>query len=177
MSVILHGSGLPREAPPLWGKLLPGPHAVGFRSLWELDYGRTYNTRFDDNTSYAPGKAPRPILINTWYPAQGADGRRPIRQRDYLVIQTDDPRLAKFATKLREYEEAVICQYILGRPVAELTDQERGILDQYLDTPTACLRDAPPAALVEPARHVVGYGVTSANVDIAAGHLASESKR
>jgi hypothetical protein len=147
MSVIVHGSGLPQEAPPLWGKLSPGPYAVGFRSLWELDHGRTYNTMFDDGTSYALGKAPRPILINTWYPAQeaGAGDGRPMRHRDYLAIQTDDPRLAKFATKLREYEEAVICRYILGRPVAELTDQERGILDQYLDTPTACLRDAPPA--------------------------------
>jgi hypothetical protein len=86
VSAIPHGSELPREAPPLWGALPPGPHAVGFRSLWELDYGRAYNTRFDDNTSYAPGKAPRPILINTWYPARAADGRRPMRHRDYLPI-------------------------------------------------------------------------------------------
>jgi hypothetical protein len=145
MSASLHGSGPPRDAPPLWGLLAPGPHAVGFRSLWELDYGRTYNTRFDDNTSYASGKAPRPILINTWYPAQEAGGRRPIRHRDYLAIQTDDARLAKFANKLAEYEEVVICREVMGRPAAELTDRERGLLDQYLDTPTACLRDAPPA--------------------------------
>jgi hypothetical protein len=125
--------------------LSPGPHAVGFRSLWELDYGRTYNTRFDDSTFYASVKAPRPVLINTWYPARGADGRLPLRHRDYLAIQTEEPGLAKFATKLKEYEESVICRYVMGRPAAELTDRERGLLDQYLDTPTACLREASPA--------------------------------
>jgi hypothetical protein len=161
MSASPHGSGPPRDAPPLWGKLAPGPHAVGFRSLWELDYGRTYNTRFDDDTSYSPGKAPRPILINTWYPAQGAGDLRPIRHRDYLAIGTADPRLARLAHKLAEYEEAVICRYVTGRPAAELTDRERGLLDQYLDTPTACFRGAPPADGIFPLLLYHGGGGSS----------------
>src|SRR5262245_17798772 len=75
------------QAPPLWGQLPPGPHAVGFKTSWQLDDSRRYNTTFDDKTTYAPGKAPRPILINLWYPAvQVADAKR-MPHRDYLDIR------------------------------------------------------------------------------------------
>ena len=56
------------ENPPLWGELCPGPHAVGFKSTWGRDYSRRYNTTFDDKTTYASDKAPRPVLVNIWYP-------------------------------------------------------------------------------------------------------------
>jgi hypothetical protein len=131
--------------PPLWGKLSPGPYAVGFRSCWELDYTRTYNTVFDDKTTYAPGKAPRPILINTWYPAQRTANLVPMRHRDYLAIETADARLAKFAVKLVDYERNVISRYVMGKPLAELTDSLRELFEEYLDTPTPSFRGATPA--------------------------------
>ena len=71
-----------------------------------MDYSRKYNTVFDDKTTYAPGKAPRPILINMWYPAEGSDDFKPMPHRDYLAIQTEDPRLARFASKLIEFERS-----------------------------------------------------------------------
>src|SRR5262249_24781073 len=55
-----HANG---QSPPLWGKLSPGSHAVGFRTVWQLDYSRRYNMTFGNATTYATGKAPRPILI------------------------------------------------------------------------------------------------------------------
>jgi hypothetical protein len=57
------------QAPALWGKLPPGSHVVGYKSSWQLDYSRRYHMTFDDKTTYAPGKAPRPLLVNVWYPA------------------------------------------------------------------------------------------------------------
>jgi hypothetical protein len=36
--------------PPLWGRLTLGPHAVGFRSTWELDPSRAYAMTFEDKT-------------------------------------------------------------------------------------------------------------------------------
>jgi dienelactone hydrolase len=131
-------------APPFWGKLAPGPHAVGFRSVWELDYSRAYKMVFDDKTVYGSVKSPRPILINIWYPAVRTDSPKPMPHRDYLAIQTTDPRLAKFAAKLLEYELAFICKFLMRKTGAELTDQERRLLDQFWDTPTASFRDAPP---------------------------------
>src|SRR5690348_15553894 len=43
---------------PLWRQLEPGAYGCGFRSVWQFDYGRTYNTVFDDKTQYAEGKSP-----------------------------------------------------------------------------------------------------------------------
>src|SRR5262245_58214627 len=91
------------QSPPLWGTLPPGPHAVGFRSAWQLDYSRRYNITFDDKTTYAPGKAPRPILVNLWYPATVADDARRMPHRDYPNVRSDDPLLARFSVKLAEY--------------------------------------------------------------------------
>src|SRR5882757_7153190 len=92
------------KAPPLWGKLLTGPHAVGFRSTWRADPSRAYNMTFDDKTTYAPGKAPRPILINLWYPALAGTGRGPMAHGDYLSIGSDDPGFSRFAVKLTQFE-------------------------------------------------------------------------
>lgn len=133
------------QSPPLWDKLPPGPHAVGFKTSWQLDYSRRYNTTFDDKTAYAAGKAPRPILVNVWYPAGKDAGAKKMPHRDYLDIRSRDPLLAKFSTKLAEYERAVITTEVIGKPAAELTDRERALLDEFLDTPTACVRDAAPA--------------------------------
>jgi hypothetical protein len=64
--------------------------------------------------------------------------------RDYLEIQSADPLLAKFSTKLAEYNRATIAKEVMGKPAKELTDREKLLLDQFLDTPTACVRNAPP---------------------------------
>jgi hypothetical protein len=39
------------QPPPLWGKLSPGSYGVGFRTVWQLDYSRRYNTTFADSTT------------------------------------------------------------------------------------------------------------------------------
>src|SRR3954462_5160714 len=98
------------ETPPLWGKLPPGPHAIGFKSSWHLDYSRQYNTTFDDGTAYAAGKAPRPILLNQWYPAESSADAKRMPHRDYLNIRSDDPHLAKYALKLSEYVHGIIAK-------------------------------------------------------------------
>jgi predicted dienelactone hydrolase len=133
------------QAPPLWDKLPPGPYVVGFKTSWQLDFSRRYNMTFDDKTTYAPGKAPRPILVNVWYPAKATAASKPMPHRGYLEIQSSDPQLAKFATKLAEYDRAIIAKETLGKPAKELTDREILLLEQFLDTATACTRNAPPA--------------------------------
>jgi hypothetical protein len=133
------------QASPLWDKLPPGPYAVGYKSSWQLDNSRRYNITFDDKTRYAPGKAARPILINTWFPADKADDARPMPHRGYLEIQAANAPLAKFSTKLMEFNRAVIAREVMQKPPKELSDREKRLLDEFLDTPTACIRDARPA--------------------------------
>src|SRR5262245_49471613 len=38
--VLASASDVRAQSPPLWDKLSPGPHAVGFKSTWQLDYSR-----------------------------------------------------------------------------------------------------------------------------------------
>lgn len=133
------------QSPQLWGKLAPGRYPVGFRSEWQFDHSRRYNTTFDDKTKYADGPAPRPILMNIWYPAANAGDARRMPHRDYLEIRSDDPPLAKFAAKLADYNRGVIAQEVMQKPAKDLTDREKQLLDQFLDTPTACVRNAPAA--------------------------------
>jgi dienelactone hydrolase len=161
-------------SPPFWGQLAPGPHAVGFRSVWELDYSRAYKMIFDDKTFYGAAKSPRPILINIWYPAVSSDSAKPMPHRDYLAVQTADPRLTKFAARLVEYERAVICKFLMRRCVAELTEQERRLLDQFWDTPTASFRNAPPKDGTFPlVIYHQGYGSTFEDNAVLCEFLAS----
>ncbi len=106
------GHGPARHArgagPPGWGTLTPGPFTVGFKSSWRLDSSRAYNRVFDDKTTYASGKSPRPILINMWYPALPAKNLEPMPHRGYLDIRSSEPQFSKFADELIEYEQDVV---------------------------------------------------------------------
>ena len=70
--VLLALSALPAAAqdPLLWGGLKPGPHAVGYRSLYRLDHTRQYDPEFVTDPARAPAHKPRPISIAVWYPAR-----------------------------------------------------------------------------------------------------------
>jgi hypothetical protein len=52
------------------------PHAAGFRSSWTLDWGRRYRTAFDGGATYGRESAPRPVLVELWYP-RGTSGPAP----------------------------------------------------------------------------------------------------
>jgi hypothetical protein len=120
---------------PLWGSLIPGSYGVGFKSLWQLDYSRRYNMTFDDKSSYASTKAPRPILINIWYPAKTSGSAKPMPHSDYLRIQSTDPKLKAFANKLTEYDHGAIAKELFQKPFKELNDQQKKVLQLFLDTP------------------------------------------
>ena len=132
------------EAPPLWGGLEPGPYAVGFRTAWELDSSRTYNMKFADKTMYADVKAPRPILINIWYPAERPADARMMLHGGYFEITSGDPRLGKFAATLADYERRVVRKELLGTSADAVGEREKRLLDRLWGTPTACIRNARP---------------------------------
>ena len=72
--LLLTSAATATEPPAAFGGLEPVRYAVGFRSEWGFDHGRTYDTTFKDGSRYAAdGKAPRPVLINLWYPAAADD--------------------------------------------------------------------------------------------------------
>jgi hypothetical protein len=133
-----------QQSPSLWGDLRPGPYSVGFCSKWQRDFSRRYHIVYDDRTSYATGTAPRPILVNTWYPPKVEPRSTPMRHRDYLAIGSDDPQLARFAAHLVEYERVTACKELMGKPPGERSEGERQALDRFWNMPIACHREAPP---------------------------------
>ena len=94
-ALLLAGSAAAQD---LWGDLEPGPHSVGFRSAWAFDPARTYDTTFSDGARYSvERRAPRPILMNVWYPAAPAVELDRMLHGGYLEILSDDPRLGQLA--------------------------------------------------------------------------------
>ncbi len=126
--------------------LTPGPFAVGFRSTWAFDEGRTYRTAYDDGRTYGAEKAARPVLVLLWYPAEAAPGEPTfLPHGNYFSIGSEDPRLGAYAEALRAYAHDVLVQEVFGKAEAELDDEEHAELELLLETPTLCREGAEPA--------------------------------
>lgn len=159
----------------LWGELQPGPFDVGFRSHWELDATRDYDTRFADGSRYATsGRAPRPILVNAWYPADAQDGARRMPHRGYLEIPAADERLERLSRELATYEGNVIAEWTLGKLPSAFDEADTEAFEQLLDTATACIRDAAPADGCFPlVIYHAGYGSSFEDNSVLCEYLAS----
>src|SRR6185503_19039473 len=97
--------------------LAPGPFAVGFRSTWGFDEGRTYRTAFDDGATYGAEKSPRPVLVQMWYPARESTAGRsaaPMPHGRYFAIESDEPRLARLAPALASYARGIFVEQVMG---------------------------------------------------------------
>lgn len=140
---VRHGTA---QEPAFWGELQQGPYAVGFSSSWRLDHGRTYAATFDDGSVYGTEKAPRPILVNIWYPALRTEAGRTMRHRDYLEIGSEDPAITGFAGALARYNLRVIAEEITGESPEDLDQATTKRLEELLSTPTAAARGAAPAS-------------------------------
>lgn len=116
--------------------------AVGFCSHLAFDPSRTYRTAFDDGATYGATGAPRPIVVNLWYPAQA--GGEPMARAGYLP-SGDDPATVRLLEALVRYERDVIGEELFDAPEEKLSDEQRAQFDAYLAAPTAAVRDALPA--------------------------------
>ena len=132
-------------APRPAGDERPATETIGFRSSWELDGSRTYRTAFDEGDTYGAKDAPRPVLMNLWYPARAGAAAEPMPHGGYLELPSSDPRFARLAAELAEYERGVLATELLGRAEEELSAEDQGRLEEVLQAPTGCVRDAAPA--------------------------------
>jgi hypothetical protein len=159
---------------PLWHDLTPGSYGCGFKSLWKLDYGRTYNIVFADDTPYAEGKSPRPILINLWYPTASRTARPAMAYGDYLQILVENTPLARFSAELVRYTRAVIAREVFGKEEDTFTLAEQAAFQVLLDTRTAARRDAPAAKGRFPVvLYHAGYGSSFEDNSVLCEYLAS----
>ncbi len=80
-SVALASTATTASPPVVWGGLLPGPHAVGFRVLFETDPARAY---FPD-LGVPKRSLGRPLQLTIWYPARPESGL-PTRSGDFVDL-------------------------------------------------------------------------------------------
>ena len=146
LGALLLAASAPLAQDADWSGLPPGEYAVGFSSTWLSDPGRTYRTAFDDGATYGAEKAPRPILLNLWYPAKPAAGAAAMPYGGYFEIGSTDPAVDRFARALVGHAREVVVLEVFGVEDEGDLDEDQSIaLGVLLERATACRRDAPPA--------------------------------
>ena len=123
-------------ASPLWGELTPGPHAVGYRTIFTYDLSRPAL-----DGAAARG---RQMQINVWYPARGRRGQRPMLFGRYVELLF---REVDFAPRGRQTPKQLAEKFMenaveLGGDAANIAPR----VEELLRVPTAATEDAPPAA-------------------------------
>jgi pimeloyl-ACP methyl ester carboxylesterase len=90
-------SATAEDSPPLWGDLVPGPYAVGFRAIFTVDNTRAYY--LDGGSEYRG----RPLRILVWYPGQTLETDR-MSFGGYFKTPPPDPIFNDFHAALMERE-------------------------------------------------------------------------
>lgn len=123
-----------------WGK-----HTVGFRSQFMLDHSRIYAAKFDQGGAYGVDKpAPRPILVNIWYPATQGD-HSPINYGRYFELETPNKDLGQWVQGLSSYAKDVVTSELFGKPVSDLDELEVRLWNRFLRLPTRAALNTKPA--------------------------------
>lgn len=144
VAIALATSSATAQEPLLWGSLEPGPHAVGFRTLFQSDDTRQYDPEYATDPTQPPAHRPRPILIAVWYPAAKTSAK-PIEYGRYLDVSSSDARFAPFASRLAHETRNVVCEETVHQELGALAPAETAAFDRLLATPTFAVKDAPAA--------------------------------
>lgn len=86
VSIFIFPAELRSETSPIWGKLTPGPYAVGFQTLFRKDPSRPFKSKRDYQGHITAADRSRPIQISIWYPAAANMKSDPIAFEDYLYL-------------------------------------------------------------------------------------------
>jgi pimeloyl-ACP methyl ester carboxylesterase len=119
--------------PLLWGSLEPGPHAIGYRSTFELDTKRYFGRP----------RGPRPVLVNVWYPAEAAASER-LRYRGYLS-SPPLPRYPLFGPKLERFLFDTLSEDLFRKKRSDLNPDERDFFEALLSKSTLAHQGAAPS--------------------------------
>jgi dienelactone hydrolase len=153
------------SAAPLWGKLEPGPFAVGFRQQQQYDHGRAFRNPLRLDGTRREGELSRPMQVSIWYPAEAGSGGGPLTMGDYLSMIPNETRFFK-ATP--EAVDAAAQAFINNVLPGVLTPEMPGLLRTLQGR---AHRDARPASGRFP---VILYSLFSAPVSAtSAEYLAS----
>jgi len=136
---VLATAGLAQQSDVLlWGRIRPGPYAIGYKSYFALDSGRRYG----------PQRGPRPVLVALWYPAEAATARA-LQYHQYFT-PPPLPRYPSFGPKLETFLLDTVSDDLFRKPRADLSPNETLFLEELLSKSTLAHGDATPAKGVFP---------------------------
>lgn len=133
--VILVNSTASGSELPLWGKMSPGPHAIGFKTVELYDYSRLIVPKSDYFGNPIPGNKARPMQICIWYPAQASDDATMVFG-EYSFPMPDDDELFGFVSEMQNREIQYLQRRMMGGPEVML---------RINNLQMAAIRDAPRA--------------------------------
>ncbi len=74
LGLVLNATGLFAVTSEMWGNLVPGPYAVGFTTVEELDRSRSVGPKYDYFGNLREVDRTRQIQVCIWYPALLGEG-------------------------------------------------------------------------------------------------------
>jgi len=123
-------------------ELKRGKYKVGFKSVIAFDH--TQNFGYFHKPSSGKNKAPKPLVINIWYPAEVKSIDQPMLWRNYLSFSSKDTLLSKWLREYKNYNEEMIALYLFQKDKNKLSIKELNLLDSFFSTSTASIHNAKP---------------------------------
>jgi tetratricopeptide (TPR) repeat protein len=127
----------------LYPKLEKGTFDIGYKTIIDFDYSRTYNLNYPNDTS-SQKHDPRPIIINIWYPTQGKAKGKQMRYGDYIKVETLDPTLTTFIKRIEDYNRENSKEYMFYSD--SLTAEQKVKFSKHLEQPIPVFKNATPAS-------------------------------
>jgi len=113
----------------------PGPHAVGFTSVNQYDYSRSF-TKFDLLGRVVNEGGYRPIQTSIWYPAVKDDNVQPMRFEDYVYLVANEVSFQSLTEEAKSQAKKDLTAF-LGSPESRFVNE--------MGTRTNAIRDLKPA--------------------------------
>jgi len=165
LAVILISASVGGQTPLIWGNLESGPYAVGFRTIEQYDYSRTFQPTRDYFGNPIDASAARPIQVCYWYPAAAGDGAGMI-YAEYAFPYPEDASFFPFLSQLQNRELGTLF-FFMGNSQA--------LVQASMDLEMTAVRDA--AAMTGPFPLIVyhagersGYGQNAVLCEYLASH-------
>ncbi|UCD93534.1 MAG: hypothetical protein JSU69_07100 [Candidatus Zixiibacteriota bacterium] len=118
--------------PELWGSMEPGRYGIGFRTIEEFDYSRTFGPKYDYDGELREGIRARPIQICLWYPANVKSDDSRMVYSEYNYPYPKDERFIDFLNNVQGRELQVLLGII----------RSRGAVQDFLNIKMAAVKDA-----------------------------------
>ena len=125
-----------------YSNLEMGKYDVGYKTIIDFDFSRTYNLKYPTDTS-SQKHDPRPIIINIWHPAQAAKKDKPMSYGEYIKIQSQDVTLKHFLKRIEDYNAKNSSRYMFYSD--SLNDDQKSKLVKHLEQPINVFKNATPA--------------------------------